>query len=112
MDSLIAGFYVQALFRVCVDLDLSKDHPFRVWLGCGGRGFWQPIDYENIPSYCSHCLRLGHTANDCKVLPPNLIDNSVGRDKVSNVASLRKAKTLANNTIAQGRKSYSSNFYL
>ncbi|CAI9105604.1 OLC1v1004566C1 [Oldenlandia corymbosa var. corymbosa] len=46
--------------RVCVELDLLKVHPIRIRLGVEGSTYFQPVFYENMPSYCSECKRLGH----------------------------------------------------
>lgn len=58
--------------RVCVELDLLTPFPQRIWIGIGSnRGFWQNVLYEDLPSYCSHYLRLGHAAKNCKRMEYN-----------------------------------------
>lgn len=52
--------------RVCVELDVSKHLPSRVWIGCPGGGAWQEIQYPDILAFCSVCSRLGHSKEDCK----------------------------------------------
>ncbi|XP_077219455.1 uncharacterized protein LOC143853535 isoform X2 [Tasmannia lanceolata] len=51
--------------RVCVEVDLLKELPHRIWIVVGGRGFWQDIHYEKLPSYCSNCHQRGHSAKIC-----------------------------------------------
>ncbi|GAA0153431.1 hypothetical protein LIER_11673 [Lithospermum erythrorhizon] len=29
-------------------------------------GFWQTIEYDDVPPYCSKCLHMGHRLEDCK----------------------------------------------
>ena len=59
--------------RVCVEVDLLKPLPPRVWIGNGGHeGFWQELRPENLPSYCLHCYRQGHRVDACHVLQPAL----------------------------------------
>ncbi|XP_027158576.1 uncharacterized protein LOC113760210 [Coffea eugenioides] len=59
--------------RVCVEIDLLKPLTLRVWIGNGDHeGFWQALILENMPKYCSHCFRQGHTQNECHVLYPDL----------------------------------------
>lgn len=41
--------------RVCVEIDLSKPLPPRVWVGTSKEnGFWQKVVYEGNVAYCSH----------------------------------------------------------
>ena len=65
-------------------MDVLKNFPNRVWLGSGNGGFWQSMEYENIPKYCTKCLRQGHTLAGCKreenrknVVGPNMHINQV-----------------------------------
>ncbi|KAG9444331.1 hypothetical protein H6P81_015671 [Aristolochia fimbriata] len=51
--------------RVCVEVDLLQELPQSLWIGIGARGFWQDITYENLPSYCAHCLLRGHSITRC-----------------------------------------------
>ncbi|XP_027183870.1 uncharacterized protein LOC113782162 [Coffea eugenioides] len=67
--------------RVCVEVDLMKQRPSRVWIGTGQHdGFWQELVPENLPPYCSHCFRQGHTEVGCHVLHPALKPVKVGGD--------------------------------
>lgn len=53
--------------RVCIQLDVSKDLPRRVWIGFGaGGGAWQPLMFPAPPFFCSSCKRLGHLPPKCK----------------------------------------------
>lgn len=52
--------------RVCVELDVTQSHPHRLWVGFPGGGAWQDILYPELPLFCSHCSRLGHSLNECK----------------------------------------------
>ncbi|XP_043717831.1 uncharacterized protein LOC122665759 [Telopea speciosissima] len=52
--------------RVCVEIDLRKSLPDRVWIGYGSGGFYQKVLYERLPSYCTHCSKLGHAVSDCR----------------------------------------------
>ena len=59
--------------RVCVEMDLLRSTPSRVWIGNGNHaGFWQELVVENLPRYCSHCFRQGHDVETCHVLKPEL----------------------------------------
>ncbi|XP_077218841.1 uncharacterized protein LOC143853027 [Tasmannia lanceolata] len=55
--------------RICVEVNLLKKLPRRVWIGIGGRGgrgFWQHVRYETLPSFCLNCNQQGHSAVVCK----------------------------------------------
>jgi len=53
--------------RMCIELDLSKPQPSRVWIGTSlDMGFWQRIIVEGRIDYCSHCGLHGHTLNICR----------------------------------------------
>lgn len=53
--------------RVCVELDLLKPLPSRVWIGTKSRkGYWQTVNYEDLPSYYLFCLLMGHSMQQYK----------------------------------------------
>ncbi|MQL86696.1 hypothetical protein Taro_019235 [Colocasia esculenta] len=53
--------------RVCIELDLTKPRPDRLWIGMGNiGGYWQDITYINLPLYCFSCHRLGHSKDVCR----------------------------------------------
>ncbi|XP_071902080.1 uncharacterized protein [Coffea arabica] len=59
--------------RVCVEVDLMKELPSRVWISFGERlGFWQPLVPENLPRYCGHCFHQGHNDAECRLKHPEL----------------------------------------
>lgn len=39
-------------------------------IDCGSKipGFWQAIQAECLPPYCTHCLHQGHADSACKIL--------------------------------------------
>lgn len=54
--------------RVCVEIDLLKPKPNRIWLGMGAGGKWHKIIYERVPKLCSHCMLRGHDNESCRHL--------------------------------------------
>ncbi|CAL1397875.1 unnamed protein product [Linum trigynum] len=47
--------------RIAVELDMSKPVPTRIYLD----GFWQAVQYENLPLICFECGCVGHTEDSC-----------------------------------------------
>ena len=80
--------------RVCVEMDLLRSTPSRVWIGNGNHaGFWQELVVENLPRYCSHCFRQGHDVETCHVLKPELRGASGHHTKTTGTTQLRLAET-------------------
>lgn len=67
IDSSTSNLSNTSAARVCVELDISKIHPSRIWIGYPGGGFWQDVLYPNFPLFCSHCSKLGHNVDSCKM---------------------------------------------
>ncbi|CAI0382193.1 unnamed protein product [Linum tenue] len=47
--------------RIAIELDMTKPLPTRIWLD----NFWQAVLYENLPTICYHCGRIGHQEDNC-----------------------------------------------
>ncbi|CAH9082895.1 unnamed protein product [Cuscuta europaea] len=62
---IVTGNLSRPIARICVELDLTKEMPNKIWINCGASGFSQSVCYENRPMYCVHCLHLGHLEAKC-----------------------------------------------
>lgn len=51
---------------VCVELNLEKVRRDRIWIGIGGGGYWQNVDYRRVPTLCSFCHKIGHIELNCR----------------------------------------------
>ncbi|GAA0175808.1 hypothetical protein LIER_28911 [Lithospermum erythrorhizon] len=58
---------------LCVELDVSKPLVDKVWVSFedddypdNNEGFWQQVQYDEIPHYCSKCFHIGHSVENCK----------------------------------------------
>lgn len=73
LDKATIEFKRPSIAKLCVQVALTKDIPCRVWLECGEKrpGYWQEVVYDRIPSFCKHCLRIGHDISMCKFLDPS-----------------------------------------
>src|SRR4051812_23711063 len=68
LDDATANLSRPSEARLCVEVDLLKRLPHRIWLDCESiGGLWQKFVYENLPSYCKHYKRLGHEIFSCKI---------------------------------------------
>lgn len=67
---------------------MLKKLPQPIWISTGATsGFWQEVCYENLPPYCSHCLKIGHSSSNCrKIVGAN---DSKGKE-VAAISSLAK----------------------
>ncbi|MQL81529.1 hypothetical protein Taro_013982, partial [Colocasia esculenta] len=78
---------------VCVQLDVSKKLPDRVWVGVGGGGSWQPIVYPAPPLFCTSCSRLGHSTKNCRQNASEKTDNMAQSAQEDNTQPSVKATT-------------------
>ncbi|KAG9138759.1 hypothetical protein Leryth_025346 [Lithospermum erythrorhizon] len=58
---------------VCIELDVSKPLMHETWISFVDdedpdivEGFWQKVEYDSVPSYCSKCFHIGHKVDDYK----------------------------------------------
>ncbi|GAA0169219.1 hypothetical protein LIER_23749 [Lithospermum erythrorhizon] len=72
MESFIA-LKLKGVASVCVELDVSKPLVDKVWVSFedddysdDNEGFWQRVDYDEIPQYYSKCFHMGHSVETCK----------------------------------------------
>ncbi|XP_058742479.1 uncharacterized protein LOC131614970 [Vicia villosa] len=62
--------------RVLIDMDLSSPLNHNVLVEREGFAFFADIEYENLPEFCSHCKKQGHSVHDCKLLRKQDINSS------------------------------------
>ncbi|XP_027184115.1 uncharacterized protein LOC113782422 [Coffea eugenioides] len=80
IDSATAAMTRPSVARVCIEVDLLKELPPRVWIQVGeGHGFWQPLIPENLPKYYGHCYRQGHYQSECRIKHPELRQSGEGK---------------------------------
>ncbi|KAL5138763.1 hypothetical protein HKD37_10G028867 [Glycine soja] len=60
--------FARALVEVDVSLELIDEVRFRLPTG---KTFVQKIEYENRPSFCTHCKMIGHRLTNCKTVTAN-----------------------------------------
>ena len=58
--------------RVLVEMDVTQTPVSRIWIGEEEYGFWQKVEYENWPEFCSFCERFGHEEQQCFKKHPTL----------------------------------------
>ncbi|KAI0501240.1 hypothetical protein KFK09_016183 [Dendrobium nobile] len=72
MDQATASISRPSVARVLVELDVSKKYPNEIWLGSEVKGYFQKVEIENLPIFCSFCKMHGHAASECFKKFPNL----------------------------------------
>ncbi|XP_028190711.1 uncharacterized protein LOC114376680 [Glycine soja] len=60
--------FARALVEVDASLELIDEVRFRLPTG---KTFVQKIEYENRPSFCTHCKMIGHRLTNCKTITAN-----------------------------------------
>ncbi|XP_020581389.1 uncharacterized protein LOC110025315 [Phalaenopsis equestris] len=61
--------------RVLVEKDITTYFHDSVWIGSEVDGYWQPVEMEFVPSYCTHCKMFGHLFTHCFNTHPELRGN-------------------------------------
>jgi hypothetical protein len=64
-------FNAQPQWRVCVEVDLSRDLKDIVEIHIGATTFMQKVLYLNLPNTCYRCQSVKHKIKDCPLLERN-----------------------------------------
>jgi len=56
--------------RVLVDMDVIQTLRYKVMVQRKDYAFFVELDYENIPYFCNHYLKVGYHVDKCKFLKP------------------------------------------
>ncbi|CAI8584698.1 unnamed protein product [Vicia faba] len=51
---------------VLVDIKLVKELTYQILMERAGFGFFAEVEYEKLPTFCSHCKVIGHTFETCR----------------------------------------------
>lgn len=66
-----------------VELDVLTDYPNKIWIQIESKnGYWQSIDYENVPPYCRYCWHIGYEEDHFHVYHPELRANPLSTQLV------------------------------
>ncbi|KAI0513408.1 hypothetical protein KFK09_009428 [Dendrobium nobile] len=91
-DQATASVSHPSMAWVLIELDVSKKHPTEIWIGSEMKGYFQKVEFENLPIFCSFCKMHGHGVNQCFRKNPNLragkniLKNSNDSDPVGKTA--------------------------
>lgn len=64
-DAATSNILCPSLARVCVELDVSKEQPTKVYIQSADYGFHQTVEFEDRPLYFTNCRILGHAQTAC-----------------------------------------------
>lgn len=73
LDAATCGRTRPSMAKVRVEIDLLKNLPDSIYVGSENeesplKGYYQKIEYDNIPKFCRHCKKLGHNIMNCRIL--------------------------------------------
>lgn len=71
------GHYV----RVLVELGLSQTLTYKVLVERKNFAFFVEMDYESLPTFCSHCNMTGHDLESCFKVTSKKIDTTHQQDQ-------------------------------
>ncbi|KAI0515826.1 hypothetical protein KFK09_008494 [Dendrobium nobile] len=57
-----------SIARVLVELDVTKNYPYRVWVGPESSGYVQQVVLEDFPPFCSSYKKFGHPSGNCHLV--------------------------------------------
>lgn len=93
--------------RACVEVDVLKQLPSKVWVKQGSRGELKDykVIYENLPQFCTICRKARHSVESCNRNKPR---KPVEQAKPAAVDKGKKLETIPNPTrvwkqVKQGR---------
>ncbi|VFQ83180.1 unnamed protein product [Cuscuta campestris] len=70
MDNYIVNRDRRDGARFCVEMDISIPPPPKIHFRIGGKDKFIKCNYEDLPSYCSHCKKFGHKCSPNPVSKP------------------------------------------
>ncbi|VFQ79788.1 unnamed protein product [Cuscuta campestris] len=83
MDAYTAAKTRPSMARFCVEIDISKDLPKKIWIDDGGLGFFQLVTYENLPEFCIQCKKSGHLDGKCSTMDNLISKNELSKNNLS-----------------------------
>ncbi|XP_060170928.1 uncharacterized protein LOC132601893 [Lycium barbarum] len=71
MDAATSSRTRPSMAKVRVEVDLTKPQIDKIWVGLEDeshplKGFYQKIEYESVPKFCTHCRKIGHSLVQCR----------------------------------------------
>ncbi|XP_060211621.1 uncharacterized protein LOC132639155 [Lycium barbarum] len=95
MDAATKNRTRPSMAKVRVEVNLTKTKLTSIFVGTEDenfprKGFYQKIEYENVPKFCTHCRILGHSILQCR---------RVEKKKVEEVENKENRKLTQNNKV-------------
>ncbi|XP_060211766.1 uncharacterized protein LOC132639331 [Lycium barbarum] len=95
MDAATENRTRPSMAKVRVEVNLTKTKLNSIFVGtedenCPRKGFYQKIEYENVPKFCTHCKILGHSILQC---------SRVEKKKVEELVNKENRKIMQNNKV-------------
>lgn len=58
---------------ILVDMDGTSDIRYKILVKRQVFAFFIDVEYENLPTLCSHCKKLGHSAETCRIAQVDVV---------------------------------------
>lgn len=96
LDAATQSLKRPGVARIQIEIDLLKERHNPIFIGMGSAdGFWQKVEYENLPNYCTHCWHVGHSESMCHVHNPELRPKRAENPPSTNVRQEYRPKQVA-----------------
>lgn len=90
--------------RVLVDMDITQELRYKVLVERKGFAFFVDLDYENMPGFCTHCRKVGHYVENCRVLNNNARQADAEKPKKAKNVNTRSYVQVNDGRTKQGNK--------
>lgn len=91
--------------RVLVDMDVSQTLRYQVLVERKDFAFFVDFEYENLPDFCNHCRKVGHSMNVCRFITKADAKNDVAETKKNErnrkMNWVKQGKTVVNPIIVE-----------
>lgn len=87
--------------KVRVEVDLLKPLPTSVFVGAEDEsinltGYVQKNEWENVPKYCKHCRKIGHSLVNCWIVEKMKRDENERKEEEAEEACKEKQRDVSN----------------
>ena len=90
IDAAMGDLHRTFVARVLIEIDVATPPIKRVCIGDEDYNFWQHLEFDNFPSYCSFCGKYGHEKPYCMRKDPFLCPLKMVQEAPSRIQKQRQ----------------------